>query len=107
MNGYEGTNCQTNIDDCTVNSVVCENGGTCQVNFECELEHAVVPMQCHQLVTCISFTDIFPHAVLKDGVNSYSCLCVAGFTGSRCETNIDECISDPCENGGNCTVSYM
>jgi len=24
------------------------------------------------------------------------------FAGSRCETDIDECTSDPCQNGGTC-----
>ena len=51
------------------------------------------------------YADIFNIAVLKDGVQSYACLCVAGFSGSRCETNINECSPNPCQNGGNCTVS--
>ena len=32
-----------------------------------------------------------------------SCQCVAGYTGSECENNIDECDPDPCKNGGTCT----
>ncbi|CAH1800801.1 unnamed protein product, partial [Owenia fusiformis] len=34
-----------------------------------------------------------------DGVDSYSCNCVAGYTGHRCETDIDECQNSPCQNG--------
>lgn len=30
------------------------------------------------------------------------CRCQPGFTGSRCETNIDDCASNPCRNGGTC-----
>jgi hypothetical protein len=35
-------------------------------------------------------------------VNSYTCTCPAGFTGVNCETNIDDCASNPCQNGGTC-----
>ena len=35
-------------------------------------------------------------------VNSLSCDCADGFTGGRCETNIDDCQGDPCQNNGTC-----
>ncbi|MBN2693900.1 lamin tail domain-containing protein, partial [bacterium] len=37
-----------------------------------------------------------------DGVNSYSCNCLAGYEGTNCETNINECAVNPCLNGGSC-----
>ncbi|XP_066282461.1 uncharacterized protein [Branchiostoma lanceolatum] len=39
----------------------------------------------------------------SDGVNSYTCVCRPGFTGTRCETDISECASSPCRNGGTCS----
>ncbi|PIK49580.1 putative neurogenic locus notch-like protein 3 [Apostichopus japonicus] len=36
-------------------------------------------------------------------MNAYSCVCRAGFTGDRCETDIDECESSDCQNGATCT----
>lgn len=38
-----------------------------------------------------------------DGVNTFSCLCLPGFTGDRCQTDMDECLSEPCKNGGTCS----
>lgn len=38
----------------------------------------------------------------RDGATYYTCHCLAGFTGLICETDIDECHSDPCQNGGAC-----
>lgn len=34
--------------------------------------------------------------------NLHLCSCRAGFTGSRCETNINECARNPCANGSTC-----
>ena len=34
--------------------------------------------------------------------DSYGCLCPAGFEGQHCEEEINECNSDPCQNGGSC-----
>ena len=39
-------------------------------------------------------------ATCDDDVNEYSGQCAAGYTGTHCETDIDECSSDDCENGG-------
>ena len=41
----------------------------------------------------------------QDGVNSYTCTCQAGYTGNTCQTNIDDCSPNPCQNGGSCSVS--
>jgi hypothetical protein len=37
-----------------------------------------------------------------DMINSFKCNCPIGFTGSRCQTNIDECDPNPCMNRGIC-----
>ena len=38
-----------------------------------------------------------------DGVDSFTCNCLAGYTGTNCETDIDECNPDPCQNYAQCT----
>ena len=35
-------------------------------------------------------------------MNSFSCVCLAGYTGIECELNIDECTSSPCQHAGLC-----
>ncbi|XP_072017425.1 uncharacterized protein [Amphiura filiformis] len=37
-----------------------------------------------------------------DGVNSYTCHCLAGYEGINCHIDEDECASNPCYNGGTC-----
>ena len=44
----------------------------------------------HERATCINL------------LNYYSCACTSGFTGNQCQTNVNECSSTPCYNGGTC-----
>ena len=37
----------------------------------------------------------------------YTCACLDGFYGLNCETDVNECNSHPCQNGGSCIVSYL
>ncbi|XP_035687115.1 fibropellin-1-like [Branchiostoma floridae] len=64
-----------------------------QYNYVCESPAMPrVPNMCHnggQALTCFSDDTIF-------------CSCQPGYTGLNCETDIDECASNPCLNGGTC-----
>ncbi|CAH1245322.1 NOTCH2 [Branchiostoma lanceolatum] len=39
----------------------------------------------------------------EDREDGYHCNCPSGFKGRFCETDINECGSNPCQNGGRCT----
>lgn len=33
---------------------------------------------------------------------SFTCNCVKGYAGPRCEQDVNECASNPCQNDGTC-----
>uniref|UniRef100_A0A8C3XSN1 Notch receptor 3 n=1 Tax=Chelydra serpentina TaxID=8475 RepID=A0A8C3XSN1_CHESE len=39
----------------------------------------------------------------QDGISSFLCTCLPGFTGPRCASETNECMSSPCRNGATCT----
>ena len=41
-----------------------------------------------------------------DAINSFRCLCLPGYTDEHCATEINECESNPCHNGGTCIDLY-
>ena len=38
-------------------------------------------------------------------MNGFDCQCAAGYVGDQCETNVDDCASNPCPNAIRCHVS--
>ena len=41
---------------------------------------------------------------MPDGNGGATCICLPGFTGSRCESQ-SPCASNPCQNGGVCVFT--
>ncbi|XP_070205243.1 fibropellin-1-like isoform X2 [Littorina saxatilis] len=39
----------------------------------------------------------------SDGLGFFTCACLSGFLGDRCERNNNDCDPNPCLNGGTCT----
>ncbi|ELV12246.1 Sushi, nidogen and EGF-like domain-containing protein 1, partial [Tupaia chinensis] len=56
---------------------------------------------CLTLRPCLNGAECVDDCVT--GNPSYTCSCLAGFTGRRCHLDVNECASDPCQNGGTCT----
>lgn len=69
-------------------------------NKACLLAKYIILQYYFHIVSSTSFSIIL---VLQDLVNGYTCDCNLGWTGVTCDTDIDECQTDPCVNG-NCTV---
>jgi hypothetical protein len=94
----------TDSNLCTINScdpltgacifppVACDPGETCNpANGTCEP---------NGVDECAS--DPCVHGRCVDQTNGFVCQCPPGYTGTFCETEIDECESNPCQNGGEC-----
>jgi hypothetical protein len=76
--GYESTNDGVScVDISECSSSPCQNDGTCS-------EGACTDAAC---------------------VVEWSCACVSGWEGGKCEDDVDECALHPCTNGGACTES--
>ena len=104
MNGFTGTNCQSNIDDCASNP--CYNGGVCKDSlnsFTCDCPLGFSGSRCE-----INNNDCVNNLCLNgdciDGIHDFTCRCNPGFAGRLCDKKIDECDVNPCQYGGTCEV---
>ena len=59
----------------------------------------------HTSVVTADFVLLVCDLICKNGTRSEedcSCDCYDGYTGRECETNINDCDPNPCQNGGRC-----
>ena len=61
--------------------------------------------------TCYNVTDVDvatnESQVSDVGFDMFQCNCSLGFEGKRCQNATDECLSNPCQNGANCTDLHL
>nr|XP_006825005.1 PREDICTED: uncharacterized protein LOC100367903 [Saccoglossus kowalevskii] len=62
----------------------------------------VLNTECVDINECDSNPCLNGSVACHDMIDSYICICADGYTGSRCEVNIDDCFSAPCLNNGTC-----
>ncbi|XP_054027363.1 cubilin [Dryobates pubescens] len=110
--GYEGDGqtC-TQVDICSINNGGCHPLANCTsapglVPFcSCPSGHTgsgYGPHGCSPLSDICQLQNPCANGQCLAVISGYFCLCQAGWTGSNCTENIDECISSPCQNGGTC-----
>ncbi|XP_015779995.1 PREDICTED: delta-like protein D, partial [Acropora digitifera] len=59
------------------------------------------------LVSCSRIKPCKNGALCRNKPGSFDCICPKGYTGRLCEIEIDECSSNPCFHGGNCTNTFV
>ncbi|XP_052788954.1 uncharacterized protein LOC128223686 isoform X4 [Mya arenaria] len=101
--GWNGTHCEQNIDECESNP--CVNDGTCidGVNgYTCACKDGWEGPNCElDIDDCLS-NPCQNNGSCEDGLNTYTCKCAGGFDGTHCENEIPSCDGEPCQNGATC-----
>ncbi|MGH0146894.1 UNVERIFIED_CONTAM: hypothetical protein FKN15_008665 [Acipenser sinensis] len=90
---YEGKNCSNFKDHC--------KNTPCEVIDSCTI--AVATNSTQEGLRYISSNVCGPHGqcISQPGGN-FTCACEKGFTGIYCHENVNDCITNPCKNGGTC-----
>ncbi|XP_041369439.1 protein crumbs-like isoform X2 [Gigantopelta aegis] len=95
----------SDVDDCL--TIPCQHGGTCIdgfKNYTCKCPHNFNGTNCEndlRNLGCVTYPCL-NNGTCSDITTpgaSYRCSCIPGFTGSDCEVEIDECRSNPCQQG--------
>ena len=116
--GFFGARCLSDVDECASNP--CLNGGTCEdeVNaFVCHCVKGFEGRRCEREVDECRSQPCLNGGECRDLLGAFQCLCrpgmhhvtrtcltllFLGFSGPLCQTNLDDCLSNPCLNGATC-----
>ncbi|XP_072028540.1 uncharacterized protein [Amphiura filiformis] len=103
----------TRINECSVSPSPCDVNAFCADTFgsftcTCNTGFTGDGFSCTELSACLSQPCMFGTCYRSAEGNNYICVCEGGFTGMRCENDIDECSdsSSPCDVNAFCTNTF-
>lgn len=104
---YVGEQCEQ-LRQVTCENLPCKNGATCadvknlktNDNFTCTCEEGFVGPYCDTAYCFV--TPCLNGGGCNNMTTPPQCQCPAGFRGSLCEENIDDCVTQPCMHKGVC-----
>uniref|UniRef100_A0A8C0GY29 Neurogenic locus notch homolog protein 2 n=1 Tax=Chelonoidis abingdonii TaxID=106734 RepID=A0A8C0GY29_CHEAB len=104
--GFTGEDCRYSESHICFVSHPCLNGGTCQLllqdTYECVCPPGYAGKDCQWIDACMSQPCANGSTCITSG-SGFSCTCLAGYTGPKCEIDLNECATPgQCQNGGTC-----
>ena len=113
VSGWEGDDCESNHDDCTVNgNQVCEHHAHCTDGlntYTCQCPKGYSGVNCHVDINECESSPCQNGAPCVDSntdeqiaPDAFHCNCAGTYSGDECELEQHECDSSPCTNGGTC-----
>ncbi|XP_064173308.1 protein jagged-1b [Anguilla rostrata] len=104
QNGFTGTYCHENINDCEGGP--CWNGGTCidKVNaYQCICADGWEGARCETDIDDCGANPCKNRGACQDVVNDFYCECRNGWKGKTCHSRDSQCDEATCNNGGTCS----
>ena len=104
--GWEGENCEVDTDECeaTCIKVNANAVGSCALSANADgctatggldaSNDCTFAQPCQNAAACTDST-----TVPAIGFGKYACACVAGYSGTLCNVDVDECASGACQVG--------
>eukprot|EP00912_Choanoflagellata_sp_UC4_P001279 UC4_evm1s800 len=101
--GYEGVNCEIDIDECSSNPCSAQSKCIDMVDsYRCECDIGYEGNHCETDTNECASSPCQNGGICTEGTGNYFCECPSGYSGGNCQFNVDECLSLPCLNNGIC-----
>ena len=95
--GYDGKNCEIDIDECSKFKDPCGNRGRCrnEINdWSCDCDPGWEGKRCDSNINECADQPCHNGGTCEDGIGQYSCHCLPGYYGDNCQLDVDECNRD-------------